>query len=282
MERWRLDTYTALLDAYRSWQADYESERNAIQAREGVVIEGSSPARNREVIREELKRLVIEMLYGYNFTGVAAIDRGGANARPAVNIDAALDAAPEIQFLEQIFEWDKLTYVLYPYYWAWISEWAELQPIEGADAEYARFQRAGSARVVVAARPGYASAVNHWLWFGRPWGGDMAPTPGQEGYVSIADEIRTLNQAPDDGEPQESWEVRLPTTLIWLDADPSLPKYNAARRLDEPADPRARLCSPTDSALDGGTAGNQLAPPRSPPASERGDSGGPGTTGPER
>ena len=87
VERWRLDTYTALLDAYRSWQADYESERNVIQAREGVVIEGSSPARNREVIREELKRLVIEMLYGYNFTGVAAIDRGGANARPAVNIE---------------------------------------------------------------------------------------------------------------------------------------------------------------------------------------------------
>jgi hypothetical protein len=195
---------------------------------------------------------------------VAAVDRV-ENAPPFVNLDAALDAAPEIQFLEQIFEWDKLTYVLYPYYWAPSSEWDELQPIEGADPEYARFLRAGSARVVVAARPGYACAVNHWLWFGRPWGGDTAPTPGQEGYVSIADEIRALNQAPDDGEPQESWEVRLPTTLIWLDPDPSLPKYNLSLRLDEPANPGERLCSPADSAPDGRDTGNYRALPRSSP-----------------
>jgi AcrR family transcriptional regulator len=246
LQRWRLDTYAALLDAHRSWQAQYDNERRAIQVRSGIEIEGSSPARNREVIREELKRLVIEMLYGSRFNGVSAVQRSldTPTVPPGVDPDAALDAVPEIQFLEQVFEWDKMTYVLYPYFWADAGQWADLQPIEGADPEFARFLRAGSARVVVAARPGYANAVNHWLWFGRPWGGGPAPTPGAVGYVSIADEIRALNQAPDEGEPQESWEVRLPTTLIWLDPDPTLPKYNRFLRLDEPDDPRARLCRP--------------------------------------
>jgi hypothetical protein len=32
--------------------------------------------------------------------------------------------------------------------------------------------------------------------------------------------------------------------LIWLDPDPTLPKYNRFLRLDEPDDPRARLCRP--------------------------------------
>jgi hypothetical protein len=244
LEQWRLDTYSALLDAHSSWQAQHDNEVRSLRARAGsVVIEGSSPARNQEVIREELKRLVIEMLHGYRFTGVSAVDRAqNGTVAPFVNLDQALAAGPEIQFLEQVFEWDKLTYVLYPYYWAPNAEWPTLQPIEGADADYARFLRSGAARVVVAARPGYANAVNHWLWFGRPWGGGAAPAPGQEAYLSIADEIRSLNQAPDDGEPQQSWEVRLPTTLIWLDPDPALPKYNDAVRLDEPTDPQGRLC----------------------------------------
>ncbi|MGI5197117.1 hypothetical protein ACQEVY_26400 [Streptomyces sp. CA-288835] len=241
-ERWRMDTYTTLLNAHRDWQARYENDVRAIQARSGIVIPGASPARNRDVIREELKRQVIEMLYGANFTGKAAVTRPVAGTVPVTDLDAALAAAPEIQFLEQIFEWDKMTYVLYPYYWAESSQWADLQPLQGADPEFTRFLRAGSARVVVAARPGYDNAVNHWLWFGRPWGGGCAPAPDQDAYVSIADEIRALNQAPDEGEPHESWEVRLPTTLIWLDSDPTLPKVNPHPRLDRPADSRARLC----------------------------------------
>jgi hypothetical protein len=257
LEQWRLDTYAALLDAYTNWQAQYDNEVRSLQARAGLVIEGSSPARNQEVVREELKRLVIEMLYGYRFQGIAALDRSSAtDGPPFVDADRALAMAPEVQFLEQIFEWDKLTYVLYPYYWAPSGEWATLQPIEGADPDYARFLRSGAARVVVAARPGYANAVNHWLWFGRPWGGGPAPAPGQEAYVSIADEIRALNQAPDGGEPQESWEVRLPTTLIWLDPDPSLPKYNTSPRLDQPSDPRARLCRAGEDTSDDAEPGD--------------------------
>jgi hypothetical protein len=252
LERWRLDTYAALLDAHRNWQAQYDNERRAIQARSGIVIEGSSPARNREIIREELKRLVIEMLYGNRFTGIAAVDRSSsATVPPFVNLDAAADSAAEIQFLEQIFEWDKMTYVLYPYYWATSDQWADLMPIEGADPEYAQFLRSGSARVVVAARSGYDKAVNHWLWYGRPWGGGSTPTPDQDDYISIADEIRGLNQAPDEGEPQDSWEVRLPTTLVWLDPHPALPKYNSAPRLDEPVDPRGRLCRPAPPGEEG-------------------------------
>jgi hypothetical protein len=237
-------------NAHSEWSSDYNAELRALKAQtEQVRIDGSSPARNAERIREELKRQILEQLMGQPFTGLSAMTRDEGTGRPSTNLDKALDVAPTIQFLEQVMEWDKMTYVLYPYYWAHETLWKQLEVIEGPDPEFARFLRSGSARVVVSARPGYACAVQHWLWFGQPWGGGNAPAPDERGYISIADEIRSLTQAPDDGIPLESWEVRLPTTLVWLDPDPSLPKYNAAPRLDPPADPKARLCRARDDRV---------------------------------
>ena len=241
---WAAAAYNSILDAYRNWTSQYAAELRALQARdEQVKIEGASPARNAERISEELKRQVIEQLIGKQFAGMNAVIRDEDSGMPSTDLDKALDAGPYIQFLEQVFEWDKMTYVLYPYYWAAASLWKELEVIDGPDPDYARFLRAGSARVVLSARPGYENGVNHWLWFGQPWGGGSAPAPGEEGYISIADEIRTLTQAPDDGIPMDSWEVLLPTTLVWLDPDPSLPKSNPSNRLTTPTAPGARLCA---------------------------------------
>ena len=61
---------------------------------------------------------------------------------------------------------------------------------------------------------------------------DLLQSLGDD-YLSIADEIRTQEQWPRDGEPGGSWEVRLPTTLVWLDATNStLPVDNPQETLD--------------------------------------------------
>jgi hypothetical protein len=63
----------------------------------------------------------------------------------------------------------------------------------------------------------------------------MAPLPGDKDYISIADEIGAQTGAPDDGTPSGSpWEVRLPTTLLYLDSDPALPKRNTEATLPAP------------------------------------------------
>jgi hypothetical protein len=49
----------------------------------------------------------------------------------------------------------------------------------------------------------------------------------------VATEIRDLTRAPEDGEPGDCWETRLPTTLMWLEDEAHLPQ-NEARRLGKP------------------------------------------------
>ena len=125
--------------------------------------------------------------------------------------------------MEQAFEWGNLTYVCYPYFWARGSKWDELATTESADPDFGRFLRAGSVRVVLGARPGFESAVMHWLQYGEPFLGDTLPLPGDPLYVSVATEIMDLTGAPDDGEAGECWETRIATPLVWLDPANALP-----------------------------------------------------------
>jgi hypothetical protein len=129
-----------------------------------------------------------------------------------------------IQFLEQAFEWETLTYICYPYYWADSSRWQDLAVIQGNDQNFADFLRAGSARVVLAARPGFEDQVNFYVQYGIVWGGGPMPAPNDPDYLSIADEIKEMQQGPTDVTIIDTWQVVLPTTLIWLENPAGLPK----------------------------------------------------------
>lgn len=45
------------------------------------------------------------------------------------------------------------------------------------------------------------------------------PTPNDDAYLSVAEETKARQQHPNDGVPVDAWEVRLPTTLVWLEND---------------------------------------------------------------
>ena len=140
------------------------------------------------------------MLLAEAFRGYDGLTLDPADGRPGTDLAAATRSAPLIQFFEQVFEWENLTYVFYPYFWAADSRWGDLQPIAMEDPEYARFLRAGSARVVVSARPGFSGAVAHYLCTGQPWGADgTAPLPGDKDYTAIADEIGAQTGHPMTG-----------------------------------------------------------------------------------
>jgi hypothetical protein len=121
-----------------------------------------------------------------------------------------------------------MTYVLYPYYWADKANWVELADIESEDAEFDRFLRCGSARVVVSARPGLEDQVRIYVDTGVLWGGGPVPAPGDPEYISVAEEIKAMGLAPPDGEPGEWWDIKLPTTLVAIDSAVALPLTNPA------------------------------------------------------
>jgi hypothetical protein len=236
-QEWQLETFERFREAHATWERRYREALNADEIQRGIDIPGRSPEANKQTIRAELKRQVIEMLIGRRFDGLdlVTVPAPGATAPPlgpVSDLAGATANAPIVQFLEQAFEWSNLTYVFYPYYWATRARWPELLPIEGADPAYAEFLRSGSARVVVPARPGFETDVVAFMSHGMPWRGGPIPLPDdEERYVSVAREIQEMRGAPDEGVPGDLWEVKQPTTLVWLDNDSALPKHNDRRRL---------------------------------------------------
>jgi hypothetical protein len=238
--RWQLDVFDTLLGAHDAWDRAWRAEKARVNVGAAAVME-RSPARNAEMIRDEIKRHVIAWLLDENpFTG-----RGAVAGEYDPQMPKALDIASEIQFLEQALEWTNLNYVPYPYYWAGQESWGDLMGLETVDPDLGRFLRCGSARVVVPARPDLTEAVAYWLLYRQPWLGGPPPVPGSADYLSAAAEIRDLTQPPPDGEPGESWDVRMPTTLRWLDPDPDLPGNALASLGQPPNEPAHPLCPPT-------------------------------------
>ena len=237
VELWRIQCWERIAAAYYEMRRQYDNEVAARQVMLDNHAAGVSPERNAQIVVEELKRQVIGMLLGTRFVGRGAIqwDPTG-QSEPDPDLARATATAAQVQFMEQAFEWENLTFMLYPYFWADRSRWRDLARIEGPDPDYARFLRAGSARVVVPARPGFEAQVQFFLWLGVIWSGGPVPAPDDECYLSVADEIQAMQRRPDDGVPVDAWEVRLPTTLVWLENDRPLPTNPAAtiRLPDEP------------------------------------------------
>lgn len=231
-KRWQLETFEQLRIAHDNAKAAYDEAVANATAELELDFPANPPDRNAEIARDEIKRLVIEQLLGKTLMGYeTALSPVDDAIGPVVDLDKAQESARLIQFVEQAFEWSNITYVLYPYYWADRTKWADLSRLQHTDTEFLRFLQAGSARVVLPARPGFEWATLFFSFTGKPWLGGAPPMPDDALYVSVAQEIQEQMDAPDDGLPGDAWEVRMPTTLITLDADPTLPKCNEARVL---------------------------------------------------
>lgn len=138
-----------------------------------------------------------------------------------LDIEEAKEKGRYIQFLEQAFEWNQLSYLFYPYFWASRSKWIELMNREDqADALFTRFLQAGSSKVLLAVKPGYENAVLHFLATREPWEGGPAPVIGDPLYVPLYEEVRNQQDKLSGSKPVgEPWEFTLPTSLIYLESE---------------------------------------------------------------
>ncbi|MCU1574238.1 MAG: hypothetical protein JWO93_2320 [Micrococcaceae bacterium] len=240
---WQRTTFSKLRAAYFELLRAHEAEADARSVQTGVEISGESPLRNARRVREELKRQTVELLIGSPFAGFdTRTPPASPGAPPATDLGKAQQLGAYVQFLEQAFEWENMSYVMYPYFWTAAPGWPDLLTEQSADPQYEEFLRSGSARVVLSVRPGYEGAADWFMCTGFPWAGKQAPKPDDPNYISIADEIAQQTGAPDDGiATGHSWEVRLPTTLLTLDPDPVLPKVNSEMTLPDPPKTISRI-----------------------------------------
>ena len=133
-----------------------------------------------------------------------------------------------VQFLEQAFEWEQISYLLYPYFWGALPDWWIDSPkyYKDLDINYAKFLQAGAARVLVAAHPAYETAVMHYLYTQEPWNGGEAPAINDQMYIPIYQELRNQQDDFANAKPYgDPWKVTLPTNLVYLRPDATLPTY---------------------------------------------------------
>ena len=234
MEKWRNQTFENLQTAYDTLQAAYDEKLTQAQAAAGIEIEGQNPALNRVVEKTELKKLCITMMTGQHYSMFGATQPPDDPATPPeVDVLTTLDQGPVIQFFEQAFEWDQLTYLFYPYFWGRKSNWRGLANSRDPDPLFQDFLSAGAARVLVPVPLAYMNDVLYLLQnpmketqlAKKVCGGD-APLLADLRYESIADELRNRTDDLADATPEgPSWEFTLPTTLVWLQPDGQLPTF---------------------------------------------------------
>ena len=133
-----------------------------------------------------------------------------------------------VAFFERSFEWDNIMYTYYPYFWGRLARWSELLLTQDMDPQFEAFLKAGAARVVIPVRPGFEGALAHFHETGEIWMGEEVPDMFSEYYVSIISEIKARNFAPDAEVVVSEWDVTLPTTLVVLKDDDTLPEWKTS------------------------------------------------------
>lgn len=117
--------------------------------------EVTNPAFNRIIEQRELKRACIEMITKPFCRKQGEKQYDDVNACDLYQIpqvkqtQASADYASQVKFFEQAFEWNLISYIFYPYYWADKCDWADLMKSESIDTVFQAFLQAGMARVVV-------------------------------------------------------------------------------------------------------------------------------------
>jgi hypothetical protein len=243
---WQQKTYAAIITAYEKALSDYEAAVSSAQIQAGVEIQGRNPAFNRKIEQDELKKGVLrELTNNFAKTRVGGVWRfdeifdamqdNGEFGYPEFNMKEALVEGRIVQFFEQALEWDNMTYRFYPYIWGRKDKWKDLFARTDVDPLFTDFMRAGAARVLVPAHPAYTDTVLHYMATNEIWNGGNPPTLDDPLYISIVDEMKAdaggdLDAglpvcAPDSPYPclADEWEVKLPTTLVYLQPDSKLP-----------------------------------------------------------
>ncbi len=161
-EKWQVATHAQISAAYQARLLEYQ---DAVAQAEftnelGVAITTRPETINRRTEREELKKWAVKIFRNspIDFKGIINVD--GANE---VDPNAADNNARPIQFYEEAFEWEQMSYFFYPYFWGSREDNRTRRSFTDRDSRFESFLRAGAARVIVPVTPGYEKRVVMYL-----------------------------------------------------------------------------------------------------------------------
>ncbi len=214
IDEWKTEQYNKLLFAYNKMLENHQIESNSEFFDEEEKA-ATNPALNRITEQRELKRICIEMLMkpfclrqGRKYY---KDDNDCENLEiPQINQTKQFtEYAKTVKFFEQAIDWQYISYLFYPYYWADKCDWAELLKNEHDDPVFAAFLQSGMAKVVVPVRHAFTTSFTFYLETGEIWtANNLVAGTEDDAYLSIMEELQTL-----EGAIESEWETRVPTSL---------------------------------------------------------------------
>jgi len=224
-EAWQIGVYGALRAASSQAWKDYHDQADRARL-DQVYNLGPAPGRVDQVIREEIKRCTIAVLAKQSAADSFYDDLNALYARGAYT-----DVAQRCLFFEHALEWENMTYILYPYFWADGRDdgWGKHLNRDEKDDNLVEFLRSGAARVVVPVRPLPKDAAKGLRDFASYLSAMALPSlpelldVGSPLYLAIEQEIKERDGAvPETFE--DEWEVHVPTQLVRLRSDAGFPR----------------------------------------------------------
>ncbi len=193
-EKWQAKIFNIVMADYNRKLDSYNESNNKND--QLIQIKGRNPFLNREIERNELKRHIIALLICNYFNGMGSMmEKVDPCGYPEINFAKLEKDAPIIQFFEQVFEWNYITYLFYHSMWASKCKWAELIDEDSGDALFDKFLMAGAARVQIPVRPGMEELAAWFLKTGQIWGASgVPPVSGDDDYVSMIQELKESKQ----------------------------------------------------------------------------------------
>lgn len=218
LEKWKLKVFNEIIDAYNTKLAAYNNELAAAKSRVGIQIQGSNPAANRIREQLELKKSCIRLLaQNCDPLWSNAMKDNQECKYPEFDCCEAIRDGSYVQFVEQCFEWNLMTYLFFPYFWGRKCNWEKIYQLDDIDPVFLAFLQAGYARVVVPVTPGYRDAALRFLADGTLWDGGGIPGVDDPLYRSIVNEMmEEVGKVDPDIKP---WKIQVPTTLTVLQCD---------------------------------------------------------------
>jgi hypothetical protein len=224
---WQLLTYDTIATAYSKLKMDYDRSVTEAAISSMSVVTGSNPDDNAKIVRDELKKTCIAFMTAHNFEIFGTVEANASDQIPEVTDFAkAIEQGRYLEFFEQAFEWENLQYLLYPYFWARRSNWADRVSFQSPDPDFTSFVKSGAAKVTIPARLGFSVEVIHFLETGQPWMDGPVSELKTSPFYSAAQEIDAAEASSGTetavGKP---WYTVVPTELVRLRDDSSLPRF---------------------------------------------------------
>lgn len=200
-EKWQTKIYNLIMTEYNRKLDAYNNSYNKDD--QLFQIKGRNPFLNREIERNEFKRHIVAILMCNYFNGIGSMmERVAPCGYPEINFQDLERDAPVIQFFEQVFEWEYLTYLFYHSMWARKCKWPELIDEDSGDPLFDKFLMSGASRVQVPIRPGMEEVFSWFLKTGQIWGATgRPPLPGDDDYVAMIQELKEANQGDYNDRP---------------------------------------------------------------------------------